>query len=111
MISVDKAIASVMKTGKVVLGANSTVKNAKTGKTRLIVLADNCPRSVREDIEHYCELSGVPIMTYDGSSKDLAAICGKPFLISALSIKDPGDSEIIKLIEKRGPEESNGGTE
>ena len=32
MIDVDKAIASAVKTGKVVLGANEAVRSARTGK-------------------------------------------------------------------------------
>ena len=33
MIDVDKAIRTVAKTGKVSFGANSTIQNAKTGKS------------------------------------------------------------------------------
>jgi hypothetical protein len=42
---------------------------------------------------------------------DLAAVCGKPFTISALSIREPGDSEILELTESEQPEESIGGNE
>ena len=111
MIDIDKAIATVVKTGKVSFGARSATQNAKTGKTKLILLAVNCPKNVRGDIEYYCKLSNVPLIIYKGSCTDLAAVCGKPFIISALSIKEPGDSEILRLIEKSEPEESNGGTE
>lgn len=111
MIDTDKAIATAIKTGKVSIGAESAKQNAKTGKSRLIILAANCSEKIREDIEYYCRLSDVPVITYNGSSKDLAATCAKPFIISALSIKEPGDSEILKLIEKPEPEEFYGGTE
>ncbi len=111
MIDVEKAITTVVKTGKVFFGANSTIQNAKNGKTKLIILAANCPKGTHEDIEYYCKLSDVPLIIYKSSSIDLAAVCGKPFVISALSIKEPGDSEIFRLIEKTEPEESYGGTE
>jgi hypothetical protein len=42
---------------------------------------------------------------------DLAAACGKPFTVSALSIREPGDSEILKLTETAEPDESGGGNE
>ncbi len=106
MIDTDKAIVTVVKTGKVSLGANSTIQSAKMGKAKLIILAANCPKNTREDIEYYCQLSNVPLTIYKGSSIDLAAVCGKPFVISALSIKEPGDSEILSLMEKTEPEES-----
>jgi large subunit ribosomal protein L30e len=111
VIDVDKAIRTVAKTGKVSFGAKSTIQNAKTGKAKLIISAVNCPRNTREDIEYYCELSNIPLIIYKGSSIDLAAVCGKPFIVSALSIKEPGDSEILRLIEKAEPEESYGGAE
>ncbi len=111
MIDIDKAIATAVKTGKVSFGANSAIQNAKTGKVKLIILASNCPKTTQEDIEYYCRLSKVPLVTYKGSSMDLAAVCGKPFVISALSIREPGDSEILRLAESTEPEESSGGNE
>jgi large subunit ribosomal protein L30e len=108
MIDVDKAIATVVKTGKVSFGANTALQNAKTGKAKMIVLAANCPKSIREQVEYYGKLSKVPVMTYKGTSIDLAAVCNKLFIISALSIRETGDSEILKLTEKT-EKESNGG--
>jgi large subunit ribosomal protein L30e len=112
MIDVDKAIANAVKTGKVSFGANSALQNAKTGKAKLIILAANCPKNIRGDIEYYCKLSSAPFVTYKGSSLDLANLCGKPFTVAALSIREPGDSEILKLTETAEPEEeSTGGNE
>ena len=111
MIDIDKAIASAVKTGKVSFGAASAVQNAQTGKAKLIVVAVNCPQDTRGDIEYYSKLSNVPLITYKGTSLDLAAVCGKPFSVSALSIREPGDSEILKLTETAEPEESGGGNE
>jgi large subunit ribosomal protein L30e len=111
MIDVDKAIAAAVKTGKVTFGANAAIQNAKTGKARLIILASDCPENTRTDVEYYCKLSKVPYITHKGSSLDLAAICGKPFSVSALSIREPGDSEILSLTESAESEESSGGNE
>jgi large subunit ribosomal protein L30e len=111
VIDVDKAISTAVKTGKVSFGADSAVQNAQGGRAKLIVLASNCPKNIREDIEYYCKLSNVPLVVYKGSSLDLAAVCGKPFTVSAVSIREPGDSEILKLTESAEPEESDGGNE
>lgn len=111
MIDIDKAITTAVKTGKVSFGANSAIQSAKTGKAKLIISAVNCPKNIYEDIECYCKLSNIPLIIYKGSSIDLAATCGKPFVISALTIKEPGDSEILRLTEKMEPDESYGGTE
>jgi large subunit ribosomal protein L30e len=111
MIDIDKAISAAVKTGKVSFGANSAVQNAQTGKAKLIVLAANCPKEVRDDVERYSKLSKLPVIIYKGSSLDLAATCNKPFSISALSIREAGDSEILKLIETSESKESSGGDE
>ena len=99
MINIDKAIASAVKTGKVSFGANSALLNAKTGKAKMIVLASNCPQNIKDEIEYYGKLSKVPILTYRGTSMDLANVSGKLFIISALSVREPGDSEILKAVE------------
>jgi len=99
MIDVNKAIVTTVKTGKVFFGTNNATKNAKTGKAKLIVVASNCPQKIREDIESYCKLSNIPVTIYKGTSIDLGAVCGKPFKVSALTIREPGDSDILKLTE------------
>ena len=99
MIDIDKAIATAVKTGKVEFGAKSAIRNAKLGKAKLIILASNCPKNIRADIEYYSKLSKVPIYIYKGTGIDLAVVCGKPFVVSALSIREPGDSEILKVIK------------
>jgi len=111
MIDVDKAIATAVKTGKVSFGVNMALQNAKTGKAKMIVLAANCPKDIKEEIEYNCKLSKVPAMTYKGGSIDLAAVCNKPFIISALSIRETGDSEILKVTENPETQEYTGGNE
>ena len=99
MIDVNKAIAAAVKTGKVSFGTNAAVQSAKTGKAKMIILAANCPKDIKEDIEYYGKLSKVPVMAYKGASMDLAEVCNKPFIISALTIRETGDSEILKATE------------
>ncbi len=100
MIDIDKALASVCKSGKVSFGANTALQNAKTGKAKMIVLATNCPQDIKEQIEYYGEISKVPVVTYKGGSMDLAEVCGKLFIISAMSIRETGDSDILKITEQ-----------
>jgi len=99
MIDVNKAIVTTVKTGKIQFGTSSALKNAKVKKAKLIIIASNCPSHFRESIEYYCSLSEIPVSIYNGTSLDLGAVCGKPFEVSALSIKEPGDSNILKITE------------
>lgn len=97
MADLDKALAIAAKTGKVLFGANSASENAMSGKVRLVVAASNCPSELRENLEYYCRLSKVPFIIYPRTSLELGRVCGKPFVVSALAIRDPGDSDILKV--------------
>jgi large subunit ribosomal protein L30e len=108
MINIDKAIVLAVKTGKVSFGVNSALQNAKTGKAKLIILASNCPKNMKNDIEYYGKISKVPVITYKGTSIDLAEVAGKLFIISALSIRESGDSDILKIIETSEIQETTG---
>lgn len=101
MIDVNKAIATTVKTGRVLFGANNAVKSIKAGRAKLVLLAANCPMDIRDDIEYYGKLSAIPVVIYNGTSIDLGAACGKSFMVSALTVRDPGDSDILKLAKTR----------
>lgn len=109
MIDLTKAIATAVKTGKVSFGANIAIQTAKNGKAKIIVLASNCPKQIKEQIEYYGEISKVPIITYQGDTMDMAAICNKLFVISALTIREAGDSEILKIVKNDTGDKNTGG--
>jgi large subunit ribosomal protein L30e len=98
MIDVNKNLIAAVKTGKTVLGTNRSLKLAKTGKAKLLILAKNCPSEISEQIRFYAKLSNIQVYSFQGSSKDLGAACGKPFDVSSLAIEKPGSSDILKII-------------
>jgi len=97
MADLNKSLAIATKTGKVMFGANSASKGAMTGKIRLVVAASNCPEKVRENLRHCCKLSKIPFLAYPGTGLELGRVCGKPFVVSTLAIRDPGDSDILEI--------------
>jgi len=99
MIDINKAISTTARTGKVLYGANNAIRSARTGKAKLILVAANCSQKIREGIEYYCRLSDIPMIIYNGTSIDLGTACGKPFMVSTLTVREPGDSDILKLVE------------
>jgi len=96
-IDINKQIQIAFRTGKVALGAKEALDSAKFAKGKLLILASNCPESERTEITYYAKQSAIPVHTYTGTSLDLGSACGKNFVVSALTIKEPGDSEIMKL--------------
>ena len=49
---------------------------------------------------YYAKMSSIPVVIYKGTSIDLGMICGKPFMVSALTIREPGDSDILKAVKE-----------
>ena len=101
MIDVNKAITTTAKTGKVQFGAGSALKSVIAKKAKMIIFASNCPQDLRKNLVYYCGLSRLPFSIFKGESSDLGALCGKPFGVSVLTIKEPGDSNILKITEEK----------
>ncbi len=88
-----------VKTGKVEFGTKAALSAVRVAKAKLVILANNCTKDTREDVTYLAEQSEVPIYTFQGTSLDLGALCEKPFPVSALVVREPGDSEVLKLAE------------
>jgi len=98
MIDLGRQLKILIRTGKFSLGTAKALEAARSGRTKIILLASNCPELSRSDIVRNSKISGVPVYNCDGTGSDLAAMCEKPFTISAISVIEPGDSEILKLV-------------
>lgn len=97
-MDVDRGIRVAVDTGNVTLGSVKSIQGLKLGKGKLVILAQNCPDDIREDVMHYSILSEIPVYDYKGTSVELGSVCGKPFTVAALTIKDPGDSNILEVM-------------
>jgi ribosomal protein L30E len=75
-----------LKTDKMIIGADETVKALKAGKLKKVWLSSNCKESVKKDITHYCGLSGTELEQLDLPNDELGVACRKTFSISVLSI-------------------------
>jgi len=97
-----RELQTAIRTGKVVIGSKSTLKALINGRAKLVIMASNAPDGIREDLKHYCKLAKTPLYVYPGTSWDLGATCRKPFMVAALAILDPGESNILNLGKKEG---------
>ena len=80
-MDIVKAIRMAVDTGKVEFGSRKALKHVMHGDCELILIAKNCPKDVRKDIEYYSRLSGVKVVVFEGDNDELAEACGKPFNI------------------------------
>ncbi len=97
-MDLSKSIRLAVDSGKVELGADKAKKIALRGEAKLIVVARNCPSENAADLRHYCRQSGTPLVEFPGTSIELGTVCGKPFSVSALSIIEEGNSDILQAV-------------
>jgi len=79
-------ITKHLKLGNLIIGTKQTIKSLRKGTLAKIFLANNCPESIAEDIEHYAALVNLEVQKLDIACDELGAVCKKPFLISVISI-------------------------
>ncbi len=94
-MDVNRAIRIAVNTGKTVFGVKEVKSAAKKGEAKLIVVADNCPEKELKRKRY----KKVNIHAYRGNGHELGSMAGKPFSISALAVIEPGESNILSLIE------------
>ncbi|MCS7108020.1 MAG: 50S ribosomal protein L30e [Sulfolobales archaeon] len=93
----ENEIKNVLKSGKAVLGINRSLKAVMLGRAKAVIVASKIPKNYDDDIRRYANLSGIPVINFSGSSRDLGLVCGKPFPVSAIAILDLGGSKLLEL--------------
>ena len=78
------------------LGYKTVLKTLRSGKAKLILIANNVPPLRKSEIEYYAMLAKTGVHHYTGNNVDLGTACGRFYRVSCLSILDPGDSDIIE---------------
>jgi large subunit ribosomal protein L30e len=99
VVDIGRELQVAINTGKVVIGFEETKKAVLAGTPKMVILAANAPKWARDDIEYYAKLAGIPIFVFPGSSIELGAAAKRPHRIMAVAVVDPGQSEILKLVE------------
>lgn len=94
-----KELRVALRTGQVVIGSRRTVKTVLSGRAKIVVIANNIPPDLREDIIRYAKLSGVKVLEAPLTNMELGVAIGKPFSVASLAILDPGESNILNLSE------------
>lgn len=93
---INSRIQLVMKSGKFTLGYKTVLKQLRSGKSKLVIISNNCPPLRKSEIEYYAMLAKCAVHHYSGNNNDLGTACGKYYRVSVLGITDAGDSDIIK---------------
>ena len=86
-MTLSEEIQNAVKNQNAVIGFRNCIKSLKNENPKLVVIAKNIPVEMKNEIEANIKYAKVKLEIFDGSSKDLGVICGKPFPISTLIIR------------------------
>jgi large subunit ribosomal protein L30e len=75
-------LRKALKEKKLKMGIEETEKLLKQNKVKEVFVASNCPEDREAKIKRHCEISGCKFSKLKEDSRDLGAVCKKPFSIS-----------------------------
>ena len=98
-MNIESSLTSLAKTGRVSFGTLSTLRNIRGGSGKLVIISENCPPTIYDEIRQYSDITSIPVFVFKGSSNELGNVCMKPFPVSALTIFEAGDSDILTVLK------------
>ncbi|WFC98632.1 60S ribosomal protein L30 [Malassezia yamatoensis] len=96
--NINSKLQLVIKSGKVSLGVQSTLKNLRQGRAKLVMISSNTPPLRKSEIEYYAMLSKTAVHHYQGSNIALGTAAGKLFRVGVLTVLDAGDSDLLTTV-------------
>ncbi|EQD44100.1 50S ribosomal protein L30e [mine drainage metagenome] len=96
MADLSNDIRLAVDSGVTALGLNEVIRSIRDAKAKLIVVASRNKESTMQDIAHMAKVANVPMEVFEGNPIELGAVCGKPFSVSAVSVIEAGNSNILK---------------
>lgn len=86
-MALEETIQSAIKSNKIIIGYNETINYIKTNSPKLIIIANNLTINMKKELEHNVKISKMKLEVFNGTSRELGIVCGKPFPVSTLAIK------------------------
>ena len=103
---VNREIRRAVDTGEVLFGTKESETSIITGDAKLLVATKNALKQVKERLLVKAKISQTPVLEFSGSALELGRVCGKPFNIAFLVVKQAGKSSVLKaLLETEKPKE------
>jgi large subunit ribosomal protein L30e len=94
-MDMNKSLRQVVQTGEVHFGVRQARKALKDRTAQLIVVPENIPENTLDELRSF---SKVPLVRFAGTNFELGTVCGKPFSVSALTVIEAGESDILDNI-------------
>ncbi len=90
-----RQLKNAISSGALLFGQRQTMSACNSSDARMVILAANCPMDYVEDL--LSRHPDVPMHQVALVNRELGAACGKPFAVSALTVVDAGDSDLLTL--------------
>ena len=88
----------IARTGKMIFGFRQSLLSVLHRKSKLIILANNCPPKLERELAIACKMAGIPYLKVPIPGTELGYMAGKPFSTAVISIINPGNSTLLREI-------------
>ncbi|MEM3922588.1 MAG: ribosomal L7Ae/L30e/S12e/Gadd45 family protein [Nitrososphaerota archaeon] len=99
----------ILRTGKMIFGFRQSLLSVLHRKSKLIILAGNCPPNLEREIVVACKMTGTPYLKVKLPGNELGYLAGKPFPAAVpaavISVTDLGSSAILEELASKAGEE------
>ena len=79
-----------------ITGYRNTLRCMRNGQAKMIFISNNAPAIRKTELEYYSALTKCEVRHYEGNNLELGTACGKLFAVSAFTILEAGDSDILE---------------
>lgn len=85
--NIKEVIDYALRNDKAIIGFREVYKALKNGLVEKIIIAKNIDEYKLKDVMHNAKILNTEIIIFEGSSRELGILVGKPYTISAIGIK------------------------
>ncbi len=93
----SKILKEAMKGGKYAVGAKEAIAGMKG--TKAVICTTSIPSPIGAKLRDEAKKQGVAVVELGVSSMELSRLIGRPFRVSALSLRSLGDSDLKLLLK------------
>ncbi len=92
----EEFLKTALKTGRCILGTRTVLSSIKGSK--IVLYSSSMDDDSRQALLEACTSNSVPSVLFAGNSEKLGRLCGKPFKVSAVGVKSPGDANLDTVL-------------
>lgn len=100
-IDARKEIRRAVDSGKVLFGARESEKSILNGEAQLVIICNNAPEQLKQKVSVQAQSAGIALYEFPETGLELGAVCGKPFVVSVMTVIDAGKSNTKELAKAK----------